>query len=62
MPQTILVLDFDTPSVAEIKKENPLGIILSGGPASVLSPGAPLPDKRYFLWEFLYLVFVMDFN
>ena len=41
------VLPFDT-TLGEIKKENPLGIILSGGPASVLSPGAPLPDNRIF--------------
>jgi len=41
------VLPFDTPFAA-IKKAQPLGIILSGGPASVLSKGAPLPDKRIF--------------
>jgi len=41
------VLPYDTP-LAEIKKQKPLGIILSGGPASVLSSGAPLPDKRIF--------------
>ena len=41
------VLPFDTPLTA-IKKAKPLGIILSGGPASVLSKGAPLPDKRIF--------------
>ena len=41
------VLPFDTP-LAEIKDQKPLGIILSGGPASVLSVGAPLPDKRIF--------------
>jgi len=41
------VLPFDTP-LAEIKKQKPLGIILSGGPASVLSAGAPLPDKKIF--------------
>ena len=41
------VLPFDTPFAA-IKKTQPLGIILSGGPASVLSKGAPLPDKRIF--------------
>ena len=41
------VLPFDTP-LAAIKKAQPLGIILSGGPASVLSKGAPLPDKRIF--------------
>ena len=41
------VLPFDT-SLAEIKKQKPLGIILSGGPASVLSAGSPLPDKKIF--------------
>ena len=41
------VLPFDTPLTA-IKKAQPLGIILSGGPASVLSKRAPLPDRRIF--------------
>lgn len=41
------VLPFDTP-FRSIKKINPVGIILSGGPASVLSKGAPLPDKKIF--------------
>jgi len=41
------VLPYDTP-LATIKKAEPQGIILSGGPASVLSRGAPLPDKRIF--------------
>ena len=41
------VLPFDTP-FRSIKKINPVGVILSGGPASVLSKGAPLPDKQIF--------------
>jgi GMP synthase (glutamine-hydrolysing) len=41
------VLPFDTP-FRLIKKINPVGVILSGGPASVLSEGAPLPDKNIF--------------
>jgi len=41
------VLPFDTP-FRSIKKINPVGIILSGGPASVLSKGAPLPDRKIF--------------
>ena len=32
----------------EIKKRNPSGIILSGGPASVYIAGAPLPDPGIF--------------
>lgn len=36
----------DTP-VAEIAARNPLGIILSGGPASVHEPGAPSLDPAY---------------
>ncbi|MGE5192402.1 MAG: glutamine-hydrolyzing GMP synthase [Deltaproteobacteria bacterium] len=31
-----------------IRKLNPRGLILSGGPASVYEPGAPLPDPRIF--------------
>ena len=41
------VLPFNT-SLATIKSANPVGIILSGGPASVLSKGAPLPNKKIF--------------
>jgi GMP synthase (glutamine-hydrolysing) len=33
---------------AEIQKLQPKGIILSGGPASVFAPGAPLPDPALF--------------
>ena len=32
----------------EIKKINPVGIVLSGGPASVHSKGAPKPKKEIF--------------
>ncbi|NPA33291.1 MAG: glutamine-hydrolyzing GMP synthase [Aquificae bacterium] len=32
----------------EIKKKNPYGIILSGGPASVYKQGAPLPDRGIY--------------
>ena len=35
-------------SLNAIKAANPVGIILSGGPASVLSKGAPLPHKQIF--------------
>ena len=35
-------------TAAEIKAVNPKGIILSGGPASVYSAKAPLPDKEIF--------------
>ncbi len=35
-------------SLTEIKKLKPLGIVLSGGPASVLSKGAPKPNKGIF--------------
>jgi len=41
------ILPFDT-SASEIKKLNPRGIILSGGPASVLEKGSPRPDKNIF--------------
>src|SRR5258708_19580455 len=35
-------------TAAEIQKLQPKGIILSGGPASVFAPGAPLPDPALF--------------
>ncbi|MDP8233946.1 MAG: glutamine-hydrolyzing GMP synthase [Candidatus Saelkia tenebricola] len=35
-------------SVEEIKKHAPLGIILSGGPASVIGKKVPLPDTEIF--------------
>ncbi len=41
------ILPFDT-SAREIQKCNPVGIILSGGPASVLQRGSPRPDKNIF--------------
>lgn len=44
------ILPFDTPA-SEIKKMNPLGIILSGGPASVLEKASPRPDKNIFKLE-----------
>ena len=31
-----------------LERERPKGLILSGGPASVYQPNAPLPDKRIF--------------
>jgi len=42
------ILRFDTPA-AEIAKLAPKGIILSGGPNSVYTPKAPLPDKAIFM-------------
>ncbi len=41
------VLPFNT-GINEIKKINPVGIVLSGGPASVHSKGAPKPKKEVF--------------
>lgn len=41
------ILRYDTP-IKEITRLQPKGIILSGGPSSVYSPKAPLPDKRLF--------------
>src|SRR2546430_6350998 len=42
-----VILRYDTPA-AEIIALNPKGIILSGGPASVYSRHAPLPDRAIF--------------
>lgn len=41
------ILPFDAPARA-IQALNPKGIILSGGPASVLEKGNPRPDRRIF--------------
>ena len=41
------ILPFDT-SVAEIKRRNPVGIILSGGPKSVSEEGAPKCEPAVF--------------
>ena len=41
------IVRYDTPA-AEILKGNPKGLILSGGPSSVYSEDAPLPDKEIF--------------
>src|SRR3989338_9310461 len=41
------ILPFDT-KVTKIAKLGPVGIILSGGPASVLEKGSPRPDSRIF--------------
>ena len=41
------ILHFNTPA-AEIAALKPAGIILSGGPSSVYSPKAPLPDPTIF--------------
>lgn len=41
------ILRYDTPA-PEIAAMRPSGLILSGGPSSVYSPGAPLPDRRIF--------------
>lgn len=41
------VIPFDTP-LAKIKAANPVGVILSGGPSSVLLPDSPKPDAGVF--------------
>ena len=41
------IYQFDVKSTT-LKKDNVVGIILSGGPASVLSKGSPRPDKKLF--------------
>jgi GMP synthase (glutamine-hydrolysing) len=42
-----VILRYDTPA-AEIAALSPMGIILSGGPASVFDPKAPKPDPGIF--------------
>ncbi len=41
------IYPFDTPA-ATLRQDGVKGIILSGGPASVLAPDAPLPDPEIF--------------
>ena len=41
------IIPFNTP-IAEIKKQNPTGIILSGGPSSVFGEEAALVDRELF--------------
>ena len=41
------ILPFDV-SASEMQKHNPIGIILSGGPASVSEKDSPRPDKAIF--------------
>ncbi len=41
------ILPYNTPA-AEISRLKPRGIILSGGPASVYAPDAPMPDRGVF--------------
>ncbi len=41
------IMPFDTKAAA-LKKQGVCGIILSGGPASVLAKGSPRPDKKIF--------------
>lgn len=41
------IMPFDT-KAETLKKQGVCGIILSGGPASVLSKGSPRPDKKIF--------------
>src|SRR4051794_4887245 len=42
-----IIVPFDKPA-AEIAAMKPTGLILSGGPSSVYSKKAPLPDKEIF--------------
>lgn len=42
-----IIVKYDTPA-EELKKLNPLGLILSGGPSSVYAKGAPQPDPAIF--------------
>ncbi|MDP2709446.1 MAG: glutamine-hydrolyzing GMP synthase [bacterium] len=41
------IVPFDL-SAEEIKKKNPIGLIISGGPDSVYRQNAPAPDKKIF--------------
>ena len=41
------VVPFDT-SISELRKLDPVGIVLRGGPASVLTKGAPKPKSAIF--------------
>jgi len=41
------IYPYSTPA-SELVKDNVCGVILSGGPSSVLAKGAPLPDQKVF--------------
>jgi GMP synthase (glutamine-hydrolysing) len=41
------IVPYDT-GIDELEARRPAGLILSGGPASVYTPGAPTPDPRVF--------------
>ena len=41
------IVPFNTPA-EEIRRMNVKGIIFSGGPASVKTPGSPRPDEKIF--------------
>lgn len=41
------IIPFNTP-IEEIKRANPKALILSGSPANVYGPKAPIPDERIF--------------
>ncbi len=49
-------------SIEEIKKMNPKGIILSGGPNSVYEKGSFTIDPEIYNLGFKYLVFVTACN
>ena len=44
-----------------LKKEGVKGIILSGGPSSVLLKGSPRPDKKVFELEIFFLYSIFGF-
>jgi GMP synthase (glutamine-hydrolysing) len=41
------IYHFSTPA-EKLRSDGVIGIVLSGGPSSVFSPGAPIPDRRIF--------------
>ena len=55
------VLPYDS-KISEVRKHNPVGIVLSGGPASVFAKNSPKPNLKYLNSIFRFWESAMDFS